>query len=147
MCKTLILIFFFFLNLPPPPPPQHTTSYHFFHWNNFCLPCVWRQRRPNHRPCTADQRSLSWWGGRWSTQRWGRSGRAPPLLQTPAAAPAPCPCPSPRSATHSMMPTWRTPRPTEHTDRNTKRIQALWHFIHYFSVFALTYSSPLFFIF
>lgn len=89
------------------------------HCLHFCSPCVWRQRRPVRRPCTAVRRSLSWWGGRWSTQRWGRSGRAPPLLRTPAAAPAPCPCPSPRSAAHSMTPTWTTPPPAERTHRNT----------------------------
>ena len=81
-------------------------------------PCVWRRRRPVRRPCTAVRRSLSWWGGRWSTQHWGRSGRAPPLLRTPAAEPAPCPCPSPRSAAHSMTPTWTMP-PPEETHRNT----------------------------
>lgn len=80
-------------------------------------PYAWRRRRPVRRLCTAVRRSLSWWGGRWSTQRWGRSGRAPPLLQTPAAGPVPCPCPSPRSTVRSMTPTWTTPQPARNTQK------------------------------
>ena len=95
-------------------------------WNpgHSCLPCVWRRWRPVRRPCTAGRRSLSWWGGRWSIRRWGRSGRARPLPRTRAAAPAPCPCPSPRSAARSMTPTWTMPRPVhrqKHTHRETLR--------------------------
>lgn len=89
------------------------------------LPCVWRRRRPVRRLCTAVRHSLSWWGGRWSTQHWGRSGRAPPPLRTPAAEPAPCPCPSPRSAARSMTPTWTTPPPAEQTHKTRQKQSVL----------------------
>lgn len=109
-------------------------------------PCVWRRRRPIRRPCTAVRRSLSWWGGRWSTQHWGRSGRAPPLLRTPAAEPAPCPCPSPRSAAHSMTPTWTMP-PPEETHRNAHITRYFTAALFYHRTFSEMSSASFFFFF